>query len=491
MNELQLVFYDSKKNKKLPFKPADPNQVKIYSCGPTVYNYSHIGNIRSYLFVDILRRTLKLFGYTLDQTMNITDIDDKIIKESIQQKVSIEEFTKPWTDRFFADLKTLNVEKVEHYPKATESIKEMMEIIQRLDIQGLIYEKEGNIYFSIQKFKNYGSLSKIDTSGMITGARYDADEYEKDNIRDFVLWKAPKEEGEKYWDTIYGKGRPGWHLECSAMIRQIYSSGIDIHTGGIDLLFPHHENEIAQSEGAYPNEEFVRYWLHCEHLLVDGQKMSKSKGNFYVLQDILEAGHSWRSIRFLLLSFHYRTKLNFSFERLIEAKHSIERIQNTVLRVLEKIVELSPDSRVLDLAIKTTDDIIKSKPKSIGLAFYSEFIEGLADDLNTPKAIASIFDSIKIINTNLDKNSYSLDDLEDLVNYFHQVDVLLGLLDFSIPKDSDTTEEDKNILAKIDERNLAKQNKDFGRADAIRDELKDQGIILEDSKDGKVRWKRI
>lgn len=491
MNELQLVFYDSKENKKLPFKPSDPNQVKIYSCGPTVYNYSHIGNIRSYVFVDILRRTLKLFGYTLNQTMNITDIDDKIIRESIQQKISIEEFTKPWIDRFFADLKILNVEKVEHYPKATGSVTEMMEIIQRLDDQGLIYEKEGNIYFSIQKFKNYGSLSKVDISGMIAGARYEADEYEKDNIRDFVLWKAPKEEGEKYWDTKYGRGRPGWHLECSAMIRQIYSSGIDIHTGGVDLLFPHHENEIAQSEGAYPNEEFVKYWMHCEHLLVDGQKMSKSKGNFYVLQDILDSGHSWRSIRFLLLSFHYGTKLNFSFERLGESKHSIDRIQNTVIRVLEKVIELSPNSSVLDLELNTTEEIQKSKPKSTGLIFYSEFIAGLADDLNTPKAIASIFDSIKEINTNLDKNLYSLEDVEDLVKFFHQIDVLLGLLDFSIHKNSDPGEEDRIILEKIEERNLAKQNKDFGRADSIREELKKQGIILEDSKDGKVRWKRI
>ncbi|MCX7999176.1 MAG: cysteine--tRNA ligase, partial [Leptospiraceae bacterium] len=276
MSIRKFYLYNSYSNKKELFEPDDPKAVKIYSCGPTVYNYAHIGNLRSFIFVDVLRRTLQLLGYNLDQTMNITDIDDKIIRESIARNVSIEDFTKEWIDAFFEDLKTLKIAQLEHYPKATESIDAMMEILDNLKKNDLAYEKDGNIYFTISHFKNYGALSKIDVKGMIAGARYDADEYDKDNVRDFVLWKAPKEEKEKFWETRHGKGRPGWHLECSAMIHQIYGSKIDIHTGGIDLLFPHHENEIAQSKGAFPDRHFVKYWMHCEHLLVDGQKMSKS-----------------------------------------------------------------------------------------------------------------------------------------------------------------------------------------------------------------------
>lgn len=271
----------------------------VYSCGPTVYNFAHIGNLRAFLFVDVLRRSLKLLGYGVDMTMNITDIDDKIIRDSISSQKSIQEFTTPWTEAFFEDLKTVSAEFLEHYPKATESIPEMIEIIQRLQNQGLVYEKDGNLYFSIQKFEGYGKLSKIDTSGMKTGTRYDTDEYEKEDVRDFVLWKSPKLKGEASWKTLVGIGRPGWHLECSAMIRKVYGSGVDIHTGGVDLLFPHHENEIAQSEGAFPEESFVKTWLHSEHLLVEGQKMSKSKGNFYTLRDLVQQGLDPKAIRFL------------------------------------------------------------------------------------------------------------------------------------------------------------------------------------------------
>jgi cysteinyl-tRNA synthetase len=505
LNELELKFYDSKKGSKVVFQPGDPNRVKLYSCGPTVYNHSHIGNIRSYLFVDVLRRTLKLFGYVPDQTMNITDIDDKIIRESIAQKISIEEFTKPWTEKFFKDLNTLNIETVEHYPKATESIDEMIHMIQRLQENGLVYEKDGNLYYSVEKFSSYGELSKIDTSGMISGARYDADEYEKDNVRDFVLWKAPKEPGEKFWETAIGKGRPGWHLECSAMIRSIYSSGVDIHTGGIDLLFPHHENEIAQTRGAYPEEEFVRYWLHCEHLLVDGAKMSKSKGNFYILDDILAKGYNWKEVRFVMLSFQYRTKLNFSYERLKEARQSIERIQNTLNRLLESVQSEIPDYDLSFTKINSQEkkqdssnpesrvkNIQEFKPSRIAKSFYHDFMEGLSDDLNTPKALASLFDSLKTINSLIDKEELNIEEKEDILYFFFQVNCLLGILDFDIKLGTELeSEEDERIVSLIEERKSAKKNKDFNRADAIRDELKALGIVVEDTKDGSVKWKRI
>ncbi|MCC5813694.1 MAG: cysteine--tRNA ligase [Leptospira sp.] len=500
LNDLELKFYDSKKGCKTVFQPSDPGRVKLYSCGPTVYNHSHIGNIRSYLFVDVLRRSLKLFGYVPDQTMNITDIDDKIIRESIANKVSIEEFTQPWTEKFFKDLNTLNIEKVEHYPKATESIDEMIHMIQKLQENGLVYEKDGNLYYSVEKFSDYGQLSKVDTSGMISGARYDADEYEKDNVRDFVLWKAPKEPGEKFWETAIGKGRPGWHLECSAMIRSIYSSGVDIHTGGIDLLFPHHENEIAQTRGAYPEEEFVRYWLHCEHLLVDGAKMSKSKGNFYILDDIIAQGYNWKEVRFVMLSFHYRTKLNFSFERLREARISIERIQNSLNRLIESIKKDIPE---YDFSVycsltkeENQESVIKKitnlQPSTIAKAFYHDFMEGLSDDLNTPKALASVFESIKSINSLIDKEELKTSEKEDILYFFFQLNCLLGLLDFETILDSaSVSEDDAKIVSLIEERKSAKKDKDFARADAIRDELKALGIIVEDTKDGSVKWKRI
>lgn len=470
MNPRKFNIYNSYSNKKEIFEPEDPKAVKIYSCGPTVYNYAHIGNLRSFMFVDVLRRSLQLLGYGLDQTMNITDIDDKIIRESIAQGISIEEFTKPWTEAFFEDLNTLRIAKLEHYPKATESIDAMMEILDNLKQRGLAYEKEGSIYFSISHFEEYGKLSKIDTQGMISGARYDADEYDKDNVRDFVLWKAPKEEKEKSWNTRHGVGRPGWHLECSAMIHQIYGSKIDIHTGGIDLLFPHHENEIAQSRGAFPDRHFVKYWMHCEHLLVDGQKMSKSLGNFYTLRDILAKGYSPLPIRYLLLAYHYRTKLNFSLQRIAEAEKAISRIQNTLTRVLEK----------------TDYEYKKEEPTLCAKESYEKFLNALADDLNTSEALARIFEYLPEINSQIDKESLSKEDLLDISAYFYKINHLLEVLDFSKP---DLQIQDEEIERLIQERAEAKKEKNFKKADEIRNLLLQKGIILEDTKTG-VKWKR-
>ncbi|HNM02474.1 MAG TPA: cysteine--tRNA ligase [Leptospiraceae bacterium] len=465
----KVFFHNSFSGEKEEFIPKDPKSVSIYSCGPTVYNFAHIGNLRSFMFTDVLRRSLKILGYSLNQTMNITDIDDKIIKNSIEKNIPIEEFTKPWTEAFFQDLETLKIEKLEHYPRATDSIDDMLIILDRLKENGFVYEKDDSIYFRLSKFSNYGKLSRLDTSGLKSGARYDSDEYDKDDARDFVLWKNQKLENEKSWDTRHGKGRPGWHLECSAMIRQIYSSGIDIHTGGIDLLFPHHENEIAQSEGAYPGEKFVNYWLHCEHLLVDGQKMSKSLGNFYTLRDLLEKGFKPNPLRYLLLSFHYRSKLNFSLSRIEESEKALQRIQTALERVLEK-TDWMYDSEI---------------PKGYSVSFYNEFLAGLADDLNVPKSLSSVFEFVKHMNADLDSEKLGREECLDSVRFLFQVNRLLDVLEFSKKDGSADEEIDRLVAARIE----ARKNKDFKKADEIRDELNRLGIILEDTKTG-VKWKR-
>ncbi|MDL5244568.1 cysteine--tRNA ligase [Leptospira weilii] len=470
---IEIQFYNSLSGKKEKFSPANPHRVTVYSCGPTVYNFAHIGNLRAFLFVDVLRRSLKLLGYGVDMTMNITDIDDKIIRDSISSQKSIQEFTTPWTEAFFEDLKTVSAEFLEHYPKATESIPEMIEIIQRLQNQGLVYEKDGNLYFSIQKFEGYGKLSKIDTSGMKTGTRYDTDEYEKEDVRDFVLWKSPKLKGEASWKTLVGIGRPGWHLECSAMIRKVYGSGVDIHTGGVDLLFPHHENEIAQSEGAFPEESFVKTWLHSEHLLVEGQKMSKSKGNFYTLRDLVQQGLDPKAIRFLLISAHYRSKLNFSTDRIAEASANIRKIQNC----LDRLLDLEPNVKI---------DSIFTFTLPLTQTWKKEFEESLADDLNISKALAVVFESLKQINSLLDTNQTDSKQRVEFIQILAYYDRIFGILNFESSKDPLI---DSEIDSLIEERQTARKNKDFARSDAIRDQLLAQGILIEDTKDG-VRWRR-
>ncbi|MCE9501128.1 MAG: cysteine--tRNA ligase [Leptospira sp.] len=468
---MELKFYNTISGEKENFLPENKNNVKIYSCGPTVYNFNHIGNFRYYVFCDVLRRSLKLLGYTPDHSMNITDIEDKIIRDSLAENKSVEEFTQKWTQIFFEDLETLGIEKIEHYPKATESIPDMIDIIDKLEKRNMIYEKDGSVYYSISKFSGYGKLSKIDTTGMVSGTRYDTDEYEKEDLRDFVLWKAPKLEKEKFWETKYGNGRPGWHLECSAMIRKIYKSGIDIHTGGVDLLFPHHENEIAQSEGAYPEDKFVKTWLHCEHLLVEGEKMSKSKGNYYTLRDLLEKGYDKKSIRYLLLSYHYRTKLNFSLSRLEESKKAISKIQNTVDRVMEA---------------RSHENIQQKEPENFAKSAFEEFKNGISDDLNIAKSLGTVFDFLKTVNSGLDSGSLSAADLEDVAIYFKKINSVLAILDFEKKPETLVDEEIENLMA---ERAKARQDKNFKRSDEIRDLLLSRGILIEDTKTG-VKWKR-
>lgn len=466
----EIRFHNSLSGNKEVFRPEFPDRVRVYSCGPTVYNFAHLGNLRAFLFVDLLRRALVAFGYKPDMTMNITDIDDKIIRESLAQGKGIREFTEPWVKAFQEDLESLNIQKLEHYPRATDSIPSMVEIIKHLQAQGLVYEKDGSLYYSISKFKNYGKLSKIDVSGMKTGTRYDTDEYDKDDVRDFVLWKFPKQKGEPSWETEIGSGRPGWHLECSAMVRDVYGSGVDIHTGGVDLTFPHHENEIAQSEGAYPEESFVKYWLHSEHLLVNGEKMAKSKGNFFTLRDLIKEGAEPRNIRFLLLSAHYRSKLNFTKERLEEAAGSVSKIQNCINRLLEELSKLGK--------------VFQPQGKA-EVASWEEFLDSLADDLNISKFLASVFELVKDSNQYLDQNSPNENDILKRLELFYKIDSILGVLSFERKLEVLDSEIDELVR----QRQEARKNKNFAEADRLRDKLNELGIIIEDTKEG-LRWKR-
>ena len=442
--------------------------VTIYSCGPTVYSYAHIGNFRTFIFNDFLRRYLKFRGYKVDHAMNITDVDDNTIAGAGNEGITLQEYTQKYTDIFFEDLKTLNIEDVEHNPRATESIDAMIDIIEHLDKNDLTYIKDGSVYFSISKYDRYGRLSNLNAREIRSGLRYDTDEYEKDDIRDFALWKAAKE-GEISWETPWGKGRPGWHIECSAMIRKIFGRTIDIHTGGVDLIFPHHENEIAQSEAAY-GETFVRHWIHVEHLLVDGSKMSKSKGNFYTLRDLIEKGFSPRSIRYLLISSHYRKQLNFTLEGLHQADQAIERLDNLVLRLHDIKTDAAGNPDVPQI-INTT---------------LGDFAECVDDDLNISRGMGVFFDFVHKVNSLIDAESLGSGDAQKILEALHAVDSVLGIIFFRTSDSADVDEE--RIESLINERNEARKNKDFQRADEIRNMLTKEGVILEDTKDG-TRWK--
>lgn len=438
----------------------------MYSCGPTVYGFAHIGNFRAFVFNDLLRRYLKFRGFTVNHAMNITDVDDKTINKSIEEGISLKEYTEKYTDIFYQDCKTLNIETAEHNPKATESIDEMINILEKIDKKGMLYNRDGSLYFDISKFSSYGKLSRLDKREIKSGARYDADEYEKNDVRDFALWKAPKE-GEPYWDTPFGKGRPGWHIECSAMIRKIFGSTIDIHTGGVDLVFPHHENEIAQSEAAY-DEPFVRHWIHVEHLLVNGTKMSKSQGNFYTLRDLLEMGNSPRSIRHLLLTAHYRKQLNFTLEGIKQSDQALARIDNLLLRL--KHIKGGNDNPEL---------------ASILEKMNRDFIETVDNDLNISGGLGVFFEFVHLVNTLVSEEKVSGEDAAKIIKAIENIDQVFG---FIFMEESSSNVDEERINSLIEERLNAKKEKNFQRADEIRLMLEDEGIILEDTKDG-TRWK--
>jgi len=465
---MALRFYNTLTQQVEDFAPLSGNTVRMYTCGPTVYNYVHIGNLRTFTFQDILRRWLRARGYTLDHVMNITDVEDKIIRNAAAHHQSIFEYTRQYEHAFLEDMRTLRLERPERLAKATDHIQEMVQAIEHLDQRGYTYQTDGSIYYRIEKFPSYGKLSHNDFSGIRAGARVDVDEYDKADARDFVLWKA-KKDGEPGWDTPIGDGRPGWHIECSVMAMKYLGETLDIHTGGVDLIFPHHENEIAQSE-ALTGKPFVRYWLHAEHLIVEGQKMSKSLGNYYTLRDLLEKQYTAEAVRYLLASVPYRKKLNFTFDGLKAAATAIDRLRNYKLRLETGKFGDGANSKM------------EERTRDANLAFEN----ALDEDLNTAEALAAVFEYVRDTNTAMDSGEFQVGNVAGAVAFLDRFDAVFDVLRAAANTGGLT---DAEIDALIAERTTAKKSRNFARADEIRAELAAQGIVLEDTKDG-VRWKR-
>jgi cysteinyl-tRNA synthetase len=478
MPEIQL--HNTLSGKVEPFIPQKTSEVRMYTCGPTVYDYAHIGNYRTFVFQDILRRFLKLRGFKLNHVMNLTDVDDRIIANAAAAGKSIRDYTEKFALAFFEDCKTLSIEAPERWVRATDHIDDMVQLIERLQEKTFTYPSEGSIYYRIAKFPNYGKLSKIDLSGIQPGARVDNDRYEKESARDFALWKAPKP-GEHFWETAIGPGRPGWHIECSAMAMKYLGETLDIHTGGIDLAFPHHENEIAQTEAA-TGKPFVRYWLHAEHLLVEGEKMSKSLGNFFTLRDLFAKGYKPSALRFALASVPYRKQLNFTFDGLKQATNSVERLRNFADRLKQGKFPAGKKEGMAARIAKASE----------------EFDAGLSDDLNTARALAAVFDLVREVNIAMDKGEFRQGDVAAVQNFLATFDKVFAVLEGNDAEklrvlgygaaESGLSEAEIDKL--VAERNAAKKKRDFAAADRIRKELADRGIILEDAKNGSVRWKR-
>jgi cysteinyl-tRNA synthetase len=454
--------------KEESFVPADGEHVRMYACGPTVYDYAHIGNFRTYVFEDVLRRHLLSKGWKLTHVMNITDIDDKIIKRSVELGIDIKTYTAPFTKKFFEDSRTLKIQNPDVITPATDYVPEMVELVQKVLDLGYAYREGDSIYYRISKFPTYGRLSRLDKRELKIGARIDADEYEKEEPQDFVLWKAPKDDKEPRWPTPFGTGRPGWHLECSAMAMKYLGSTLDIHCGAVDNIFPHHDNEIAQSE-AVTGKPFVRFWIHGEHLLVEGEKMSKSKGNFYTLRDLLELGHDPAAIRFELLRVPYRKQLNFTMDGLNGAQRSLERVKDFLFRLKTGRLEKGSNPEIA---------------ASIQSA-RSQFEAALDDDLNTAQALAAMFELIRLGNVALAEGRIKEDDRKDLLGFFQAVDDRLAV----VPSVEASAQADEQIEAKIAQRNEARRNRDFALSDKIRNELLDMGVLIEDTKEG-TRWRR-
>lgn len=474
-----IVFQNTLGGRKEVFVPLHAGHVRMYTCGPTVYDFAHIGNFRTFVFQDILRRFLRWRGFQVLQVINFTDVDDRIIARASAAGMDIRAYTDQYIEAFLADRRVLRLEKPEHMVRATDHIEDMVQLIERLTAKGFTYVSEGSIYFRIAQFPDYGKLTKIDLSGIQPGARVDVDRYDKADARDFALWKAPKP-GEFFWETRIGPGRPGWHIECSAMAMKYLGETLDIHTGGVDLAFPHHENEIAQSEAA-TGKPFVRFWLHAEHLLVDSEKMSKSLGNFYTLRDLLAKGNKPSSLRFLLASVPYRRQLNFTQEGLQQAASSVERLRNFMSRLeVGKFPEGSS---------RTTSSAGKAR---------QSFEQALEDDLNTAQALAAVFDLIREANTAIDRGELRQGDVAPVRQTLEAFDVI-----FSVLQDDDNERlqslgmavsanalSDFEIEELIAARQTARQGRDFATADRIRQQLAERGVVLEDSRDGTIRWKR-
>ena len=453
------------------FQPLEAGRVRMYICGPTVWNFAHIGNFRTFIFGDVLRRYLKYKGYELTHVFNLTDVDDRIINEAAKQNISIDEFTAPYIQYFWEDFEALGMERPEVTPRATHHIPEMIGIIATLLENGHAYESEGSIYYRITAFPEYGKLSKINFSGNIAGGseRVDTDKYDKEDARDFALWKLVGPDDQPGWDAPFGRGRPGWHIECSAMAMKYLGETFDLHAGGMDLQFPHHENEIAQSEGA-TGQLFAKYWMHSEFLKIDDVTMSKSKGNFFTLRDLLEQGYSPLAIRYLLLSVPYRKQLNFTFEGLQGAESTVERLRNF--------------RRLVGEANLNGGNSAGTDAKPIVKNAIDKFETAMDDDLNTAAALAAVHDLVREINTILADGKLMDEDRDAVLNAAARFDSVLGIFG-----KEETDILDAEIEALISERQNARHDRNFARSDEIRDLLAEKGIILEDTKEG-VRWKR-
>jgi len=458
-------IYDTLTRTLRTFEPLESGHARLYTCGPTVYDFAHIGNFRTYVWEDLLRRTLELTGLRVTQVMNITDVEDKIIAKMIETGRDLEAVTGPFIDAFFEDLDTLRIERAEHYPRATEHIPEMIALAERLRANGLTYASQDSQYYRISAFAEYGKLSHLDQREIRDGARIDSDQYEKEDARDFVLWKGARP-GEPAWDSPFGRGRPGWHLECSAMSMKYLGESFDLHTGGVDNIFPHHENEIAQSEAA-TGRPFVKYWMHAAHLIVDGEKMSKSKGNFYTLRDLRDRGFDPRPIRFLLLTTHYRSPLNFTFDGLSLAATELERLDDLRAR-LDRESFIPGRDEAFD--------------RRVAIA-RSGFESALAEDLNISAAMAAVFALVRETHSALDRGELPEDSRTGLDACLASIDSVLDVMS--------TAAEvlDGELQALIDRRQAARAARDYAESDRIRDDLAARGIVLEDTPAG-VRWKR-
>ena len=464
---IPLKFFNTETRHKEAFHPLQSGKVSMYTCGPTVYHFAHIGNFRAYMFEDLLRRTLEYFGYDVTQVMNITDLDDKTIVGAIKNNVTLAEYTRPYTQAFFDDLKTLNIQPAATYPAATDYIPEMIHIIEVLLAKGTAYKgADGSVYFSISKFPKYGRLSHLQLDELKAGAsqRVSNDEYGKDHVSDFALWKGYDKErdGTIFWESPFGPGRPGWHLECSAMAMKILGPSIDIHCGGVDNMFPHHENEIAQSE-AYSEKPFVKMWIHAEHLLVDQKKMSKSLGNFYTLRDLLSKGYTGRQVRYILIQTHYKTQLNFTFAGVEGVKVSLQRLQDFIYR-LQTIQGNGGKGEVIPHLTKT----------------FETFSYALADDLNISAALAALFDMVREVNGLCDANSVSHEEAQATLELLQKFNQVLGFLEFA-PAIDQIPQEMEDLLSK---RNEARKQKNWALADQMRVEIHNKGYVIEDTPSG-------
>ena len=493
---MALHLYNTLSARVEEFRTIEPGEVRMYACGPTVYDYGHIGNFRTFIAVDVLHRFLRQSGYHLRHVMNITDVDDKIIRNSARDGVSVKQYTAKYEKAFLADTAILNIEQ-SSLVRATDHIEEMAQFIDALVRKGFAYRTDdGSYYFRIAKFPAYGKLSKKDFAGMEDGARVDVDEYDKDNARDFALWKAPKP-GEASWDTSIGPGRPGWHIECSVMSMEELGETFDLHAGGEDLIFPHHENEIAQSE-SLTGKPFAHFWFHARFLLVEGEKMSKSLGNFFTLRDLVLKGHKPSSIRFLLASVPYRNQLNFTFDGLKQAAASVERLRNFRQRLSSGHFPAGTNPSMVDLARETVE----------------RMKAGMEDDLNTAQAQAAIFDLVRASNAAIDAGQLKQDDVPPLLAAVDKFDEIFAVLkDDDAPKMQRILDwakaegrenqisaqlleavraqslADADIEKKIAEMEQARRARNFKRSDEIRAELTSAGILVEITKDS-VRWRR-